>query len=224
MADLPSLLDTRDPAWPLLLEAFAAVPGRVEVLPPEPSRADAVLLALQVSTRSFLGAIAHESGGLLVDGGWLRLLGGGGARLGRDLAGWNGIDTQPVRPRLPGALLVGDDVLGGFFAVNGGALEGPQGNVFYLAPDTLEWEDLERGYADFIGWACKGDVAGFYEGMRWPGWEAEVAALPTDRGFHLSPPLWSRESRQGPVSRRAVPLEELWELHGVARGGQAQGH
>src|SRR5687767_2205124 len=192
MADLPSLLDTRDPSWPVLLEAFSAVPGRVEVLPAEPARADAVLLALQVSTRSFLGGIAHESGGLLVDHGWLRLLGGGSERLPRDLAGWNGIASQPPHPRLPGALLVGDDVLGGFFAVNGGALEGPQGNVFYLAPDTLEWEDLERGYADFVLWACQGDVAGFYEGMRWAGWEADVRALPGDRAFSVFPPLWSR--------------------------------
>lgn len=224
MADLSRLLDTTDPAWPVLLERISAVPGRVEVLPAEPARADAVLLALDVTTRSFLGAIAHETGGLLVDGGWLRLLGAGSARLPRDLAGWNGIGMQPPRPRLPGALLVADDVLGGFFAVNGGALPGPQGNVFYLAPDTLEWEDLERGYAAFVDWALTGDVAGFYEGLRWPGWEAEVRALPGDRALSVSPPLSTREGQPGPVTRTPVPVEELWTLHAVQRGASTQHH
>ena len=37
--------------------------------------------------------------------------------------------------QMPGYLLVADDVLGGFFAVNGGTFGGKAGNVFYYAPD-----------------------------------------------------------------------------------------
>jgi Protein of unknown function DUF2625 len=224
MADLAELLDTTDPAWPLLLERISRSGGRVEVLPADPARADAVLLALQVSTRTFLGAVAHETGGLRVDGGWLRLLGAGSAALPRDLASWNNLGATPPRPRLPGALLVGDDVLGGFFAVNGGALPGPQGNVFYLAPDSLEWEDLERTYAVFLDWALTGDVPAFYEGLRWAGWEADVQALPPDHAFVSFPPLSSAGSRQGPVTRRAVPVEEVWRLHAVELPRQLHRH
>ena len=39
--------------------------------------------------RSPLGAVVYETGGILVDGGWLRILGSGNARLTRTLPGWN---------------------------------------------------------------------------------------------------------------------------------------
>ena len=39
---------------------------------------------------------------------------------------------------MPSYLLVADDVLGGFFAINGGTFCGKAGNVFYYAPDSGE--------------------------------------------------------------------------------------
>ena len=48
--------------------------------------------------------------------------------------------------RMPSYLLVADDVLGGFFAINGSAFAGEAGNVFYYAPGSGEWEDCEMGY------------------------------------------------------------------------------
>ena len=39
---------------------------------------------------------------------------------------------------MPSYLLVADDVLGGFFAINGGAFDGKAGNIFYYAPDSGE--------------------------------------------------------------------------------------
>src|ERR1044071_7443416 len=50
-------------------------PHRVTVLPRQDATARACLEALQATTRSPLGAIAHETGGMLIDHGWLRLLG-----------------------------------------------------------------------------------------------------------------------------------------------------
>lgn len=51
------------------------------VLPCDLSRRDLALEALQVSTGSFLGALVGECGALLVDHGWLRVLGAGAAGL-----------------------------------------------------------------------------------------------------------------------------------------------
>ena len=47
----------------------------------EPSRAAVCSAALGVSTRSWLGAVAATSGGLIVDHGWLRVLGRGRDKL-----------------------------------------------------------------------------------------------------------------------------------------------
>jgi hypothetical protein len=95
-----------------------------------PEAAQRALEALQVTTRSPLGAVAFHTGGILVDGGWLRILGSGSPRLPRALDTWNGLEGSV---RLPGKLLVADDALGGFFAW----FDQPR-TVHYLAPDTFE--------------------------------------------------------------------------------------
>mgnify|MGYP006138941707 CR=1 FL=1 len=48
-----------------------------------------VLHRLQVTRRSTLGGLAADTGGLLVDHGWLRHLGGGSARLPRAYWSWD---------------------------------------------------------------------------------------------------------------------------------------
>jgi len=115
--------------------------------------------------------------------------------------------------KAPPFLLIGDDVVGGFFAINGGALGLTPGNVFYFAPDSLEWEDLGRGYSEFIQWCFSGDLGSFYEGTRWPGWEKEAATLPGDRAYSIYPPLWAQGPPVGERSRRDVPLAELYDMY-----------
>src|SRR6185295_13025926 len=119
-----------------------------------------------------------ETGGLLVDNGWIRILGGGHKRLPRPIHEWNRM-TAGAAHRLPGTIVVGDDVLGGFFAINGGGLKGPPGHVFYCSPDSLEWEDLWPSYSDWVVAMMSVDLEEFYKGLRWPKWRREVEALPS---------------------------------------------
>src|SRR5260221_1530380 len=85
------------------------------VLRPPSTKREQVLLQTQVTTRSTMGAIAYETGGILIDGGWLRLPGSGHPNISRTLSGWN-------EGRSTGFYLVADDAVGGFFAINCGAL------------------------------------------------------------------------------------------------------
>ena len=137
MRPLSELINTDDPAWPEVQEWIAGATNAVEVLPVTEADRDAALLAIQVTTRSPMGAIVYETGGLLIDHGWLRILGSGHSRLPRSLASWNEGRTMFGDERPPGYLLVADDVLGGFFAINGGSLGPEQGSVFYFAPLKL---------------------------------------------------------------------------------------
>lgn len=213
MRSLDELLATDDPALPLLQSWIESATNRVELLPVERAHGERTLLALQVTLRSMLGAVAFHTSGLLVDGGWLRILGAGSSRLPRDLATWNGLLT--ATHRLPGAVLVADDAPGGFFAINGNSFPGPTGHVWYLAPDTLDWEDLGMGYADWVHWALAGDLSGFYESMRWPGWEDEVRDLDSSSGISIYPFLFTAGEAIERRSRRPVPIEELWGLHAI---------
>lgn len=197
-----------EPAWPAL-EAAARESQRVTILPREPAAARSCLERLQVTTRSTLGALAHETGGLLVDHGWLRVFGCGHERLRRALGGWN----ETLGIPLSDFMIVADDVVGGVFAINGGAL-GPQpGSVFYFAPDQLAWEDTQLGHSAFVQWTFEGDLDAFYENLRWPGWQAEVERIDGDQALSLYPPPWTSEGKDlSRVSRRAVSVREVWSL------------
>jgi uncharacterized protein DUF2625 len=210
---LEELIDTDEPGWPVVQGWLNAATNPVEILPArDPDRAEA-LVATQVTTRSPMGAIIYETGGLLIDFRWLRILGSGHPRLPRTLPGWNKGRTIDVAGRTPAFLLIADDVLGGFFAINGGGLGERHHNLFYFAPDSLSWEDMELGYSDFIQWCLSGDVAQFYGDYRWEGWEAEVLSMAGDRGYFIYPPLWTEGPPISERHRGTVPMAELYGLH-----------
>ncbi|MET8687343.1 DUF2625 domain-containing protein [Streptomyces sp. NPDC004732] len=223
MREVNELINVDDPAWPLLLKELSDADMAVEVLPGDVETGRAALLQLQVSARSNLGGIALNCGGLLVDGGWLRIFGSPHGPDGVGLPGLAGINAMPStfdpawQPEA--GLVVAHDVLGGVFAVNGGdpraiGRPGGPGEIVYFAPDTLGWEALGAGHSAWLSWILSGGLQKFYGGLRWDGWRSEVSVLNGRQGLSFSPPLWSAEARQdlSATSRRAVPMAELLGL------------
>ena len=210
MIPIEELVEVDDPPWPALSERLREAEGRVVVMPVDENAGRECLHRLQVSARSTMGALALHTGGLLIDHGWLRILGGGADRL-TDLATANSDELSSAAEG--GVLNIGHDVLGGRFAINGGALEGEPGEVHFWAPDTLTWLPLGSGYSGFITWCLSGDLGSFYADLRWPGWADEIDLLAPDQGLSVWPPLCTAESRPISVtSRRAVPWTELASL------------
>ena len=68
-------------AWAEISSAIAEAPYPVQLLPPDATRAQAALALLGITPRSWLGAVVANTGGLLIDHGWLRVLGSGAAGL-----------------------------------------------------------------------------------------------------------------------------------------------
>lgn len=213
MRPLSELIDMEDPAWPEVQQWIAEATNHVEVLPVNEANRDAALLAIQVTTRSPMGAIVYETGGLLIDHGWLRILGSGDSRFPRSLASWNEGRTMFADEQPPGYLLVADDVLGGFFAINGGSLGKEMGSVFYFAPDTADWECLDFSYSQFIFWCLQGDVAGFYENLRWPGWEQEISTVGGDQAIFIFPFLFTKGPSIAERQHGVVPISQMFTLH-----------
>lgn len=169
-------------AWPEIESLIAAAEVPVRVVQADARRRDAALAALQLTTASFLGAVVAECGGLLIDHGWLRMLGAGAG-------GLPGVhEANTITGSAPEMLVIGWDVLGGRFAVNGGGLDAAPGDVCYWAPDTLQWTGLGGGYSAFLAWSLSTGLTDFYSTLRWPGWQAEVDSLPADQGLSLFPP------------------------------------
>jgi hypothetical protein len=204
MRPLHELIDKNDPALPLVRQWASEAARPVEILPPSVGREE-LLLQAQVTTRSPMGAIVYETGGILVDRGWLRILGSGNDRLPRDLPSWN-------KGRCEGFLLVADDAVGGFFAINGGALGADVKNLYYFAPDSLNWEPMGIGYSAFLQWAFSGKLDQFYEWIRWHDWEKDVQKLNGDRCFGFYPFLFTKEGEGGRGQRAETSVEEAWDL------------
>lgn len=204
MKTLEELINKDEPGIDLIREWTKSATNHFEILPPS-SQCDDVLLETQVTTRSPMGAVAHETGGIVIDHGWLRFLGSGHPRLSRTLSGWNQGKTN-------GLYLIADDAAGGFFALNGGAFDEGVGAVYFWSPDDLEWEPMEFGYSDFLYWALTEDLSEFYAGMRWEAWKSEVLELSGDRCFTFYPFLWTSEGSAETSHRGDVPVAEAFSL------------
>lgn len=223
MRELPELIEVDDPAWPVLQQELDTSAVPVEVLPADPDRGRATLLQLQVTAQSYLGAVALHCGGLVLDHGWLRVLGSPAAAHPRALPGLAQVNRFPAGPdaawRPEDGLVVAYDVLGGVFAINSadpsaaGRPGGP-GEMVYFAPESLRWEALGARHSGWLSWTLSGALDRFYADVRWPGWQDEVAELDGTQGLSVFPPLWSAEARRDlpATSRRAVPMAELLGL------------
>ncbi|WP_433590131.1 DUF2625 family protein [Pseudomonas koreensis] len=205
MKSLDHLVDKRDPALPIIEKMLEEAVLNFQLLPPSAENGR-VISGLQVTTKSTLGAIAFETGGLLIDHGWLRVLGSGHPQLPRNLLDWN-------NGRADAYLLVADDAAGGFFALDGGGLGEEVGAMYYWAPDTLLWEPLHIAYTDFLGWALSDRLATFYDGLRWNGWIRDLQALEAGQCFSFFPFLWAREGSVEKSRRTAIDVSEQFEMN-----------
>ena len=206
MRALSELIDHKESAWPLVQQWVGEASVPVDVLPADPTAGDAALQATQVTTRSPMGAIAHNAAGIFIDNGWLRVLGAGKhPRFKRSLPEWN-------EGRSDHFYLVADDVVGGFFAINGGSLGEDLGNVYFYAPDSLQWEPCGFGYSQFLVWAMSEKLHDFYDSLRWDDWVSEVKQLSGDQSISIYPFLWANGPPIKDRQRGPVPVAEQYAL------------
>ncbi len=214
MRPVDELINKTDPGWPLVQQWIDSAKNKAEVLPVDTSKAKDALYKTQVTTRSIMGAIIFSTGGILIDDGWIRILGSGSLKMQRTLPDWNKGKSFKEYGDKPAFLLVADDVVGGFFAINGGQFGKDAGKIYYLAPDNLEWEALDMTYTDFLYFCLNGDIAKFYENLRWANWKDEVSKLDGDKVYNFYPFLWSKEGKDiNKVSRKAIPAEEQYNFN-----------
>jgi len=208
------LINIRQPGWQLVKAMVDSAKNKVEILPCDAAQARAALYKTQVTTNSPMGAIVYMTGGLMVDNGWIRILGSGSAKLTRTLPGWNEGKTNVKFGDKPAFYLVADDAIGGFFALNGGGLGPGPGKIYYLAPDDLVWEPLDLTYTDFLHFCFSSNLNEFYLGQRWADWRKEVDTLAGDKVYSFVPPLWSKEGKNVEKdARQPVPVQEQYSFN-----------
>jgi len=200
-------------AMDILDHAIKIARNKFEILPPDSTKAKEALYQTQVSTHSLMGSIIYYTGGILIDNGWIRILGSGNSKLDRSLPQWNKGKTFEKDGERPGFLLVGDDVIGGFFAINGGAFGKDLGQIYYFAPDDLKWEAQHMTYTDFIYFCFTVNTNQYYSGLRWDNWQKDMKEISGNKGFYIYPFLWTKEGKDIKTdTRKVVPIQEIYDF------------
>lgn len=214
MQTLDELTNTTDPAWPLVQKWLDSAENKVQVLACDTVLAKTALYHAQVSTFATLGAVIYHTGGIMIDNGWLRILGSGSAKLSRSVPEWNKGKSIKEFGDQPDFTLVADDAIGGFFAINYGAFGADLKMVYYLAPNSLKWESLGLGYTQFLRFCLNGDLSDFYKGLRWSTWDQFIANLDGNKSYSFKPYLWTETGMDiNKVSRKLVSTEELYKFN-----------
>jgi hypothetical protein len=214
MRTVNELINESDPGWTYVKEWINTAKNKVEILAADNQKAKDALYKIQVTTRSPMGSIVYKTGGILIDNGWIRILGSGNEKLKRTLPDWNLKKSYNDFGQPAPFLLIADDAIGGFFILNGGALGKDLGKVYYFSPDTLEYEPLDLTYTDFLNFCFNNNLDKFYKGYRWKNWKQDVSQLNGDQVYSFVPFLWTKEGKDiEKTSKKAIPVEEQYSLN-----------
>ena len=105
--------------------------------------------------------------------------------------------------------LIAYDILGGLFAINIEKLN----SIEYFAPDTLEWEDLEIDYKEFLYWVTTNQLGTFYQELIVPDLLTLDLSLEKNEVVLTYPFIWSMEYTPSGSVRKIVPFKELLEMN-----------
>ena len=214
MRSVDELINRKDPGWTIVMKWIDSAKNKVEVMPVDTFKSREALYKTQVTTRSIMGAIVYSTGGILIDNGWIRILGSGCSKLKRTLPDWNIGKAFNKFGERPAFFLVADDAAGGFYAINYGNFGKDLDNIYYLSPVDLKWEPMNMNYEDFIWFCFTGDLNNFYSGIRWKSWKKDIRTIKGDEVYNMVPPLWSKEGKDVEKSLKApVPVEEQFSYN-----------
>ena len=105
--------------------------------------------------------------------------------------------------------LIAYDILGGLFAINIEKLN----SIEYFAPDTLEWEDLEIDYKEFLYWVTTNQLDIFYQELIVPNLLTLDLSLEKNEVVLTYPFIWPMEYTPSGAVRKIVPFKELLEMN-----------
>ena len=85
--------------------------------------------------------------------------------------------------------------------------------IEYFAPDTLEWEDLEIDYKDFLYWVTTNQLDTFYQELIVPDLFTLDLSLEKNEVVLTYPFIWSMEYTPSGALRKIVSFKELLEMN-----------
>lgn len=192
--------------WNEIINMFDSSTSKIEIVAGKDAVGESIVDELNLNRSTVLATTICNVSGITIDN-TIRILGQGD----HNLNGINIINAvkDGVPTKIHDMLIVGTDVFGGMYAMNLAEVNGTIGNIFYFAPDTLEWESMDMKYSQFLYWTVHGNTGEFYNSMKWNGWEKTAQSTGFNEGILIYPFLWSKEINVETAKKSIVPFEEL---------------
>lgn len=159
---------------------------------------------LNIDENSILGQVIINTGGIFIEN-YIRLFGSGDEKNSYNIYKYN-LDLKKYFDN--DMIIIGDDVFGGIFSLNK-----EKNTILYFAPDTLEWEDLEITYKDFIKYASSEKIDEFYKSYKWSTFQEDIKEIKFNEGILIYPFLWSNECNIEKAKKDIVPFSELLQIN-----------
>lgn len=159
---------------------------------------------LNINENSILGQIIINTGGIFIEN-YIRLFGSGDEKNSYNIYKYN-LELKKYFDN--DMIIIGDDVFGGIFSLNK-----EKNTILYFAPDTLEWEDLDITYKDFIKYASSEKIDKFYKLYKWSTFQEDIKEIKFNEGILIYPFLWSNECNIEKAKKDIVPFSELLQIN-----------
>lgn len=170
-----------DRSSPTLEENLARSRVEVHMFPALHNHQDTedALEAAGLAAGSLLATLLKLSNGMILDGGWIRILGLTDRACGRSLASWNrGAGWQEAWGEgVRGKLCFADDPLGNQYAINIG--EDGRGNwqVFLGSVEDRSWRSLDCTFGQWLEQVFAGKHPEWYDPDHYPAWRRGAEEL-----------------------------------------------
>ena len=167
---------------------------------------------LGVEEDTAVGQVITNIKGIIIDN-TIRILGSGRKN---ELASIEEYNYEVSKYLGKDIFIIADDVFGGIFALKKDNINA-DGMIYYLAPDTLEWENLEITYFEFLSFFLSNKSQAFYKTFIWSTFSEDVKSIKYNQGILIYPYLWAKECNVETASKKIVPLIELIQLNAEYR-------
>ena len=139
---------------------------------------------LNINENSVLGQVIINTGGIFIEN-YIRLFGSGDEENSYNIYKYN---LELKKYFDDNIIIIGNDIFGGLFSLNK-----EKNNILYFAPDTLEWEDLDITYKEFIKFVTSEKIDEFYKSYKWSTFQEDIKKVKFNEGILIYPFLWSNE-------------------------------
>ena len=190
--------------WNAIKELLQSSERKIEIVENENPRAPMILKWAKIKEHTDLAAVISNCEQIIVDD-WVHVFGSGKGADGQTVFMLSSLADEDFMKH---GIVVAKDVLGGLYAICMNEMDDAYGDIFYLQPECLEWENSGMSYSEFLVWLAHEDLDAFYQDVRWEGWRDVTSHINIESALKFTPEIWMANCDISAAPRQIVPFKK----------------